>query len=281
MRAATLAAPGGFLDRNGQVAGILAGLVAEPALTYVVCATERSGSTLLCEGLAATGIAGRPAEYFEDLRATGLPRQPREYFTDLEDPSRGGLLPPVEVDEEAAARTADGAALLARARERGTTGNGVFGTKLMWAYRGELLDRFGPGATLDELFGGARWIRVVRRDKVRQAISLWRAIQTASWRAGEDDAEREPAYDRTAIDHLVRRLFAHERGWTAHFAGAGVEPLVVEYEAFAPAYTETIERTLDWLGIARPDGFAVGEPPLRRQADEVSERWYRDFVCGD
>src|SRR5690349_21773955 len=140
--------------------------MAEPTLTYVVCATERSGSTLLCEGLAATGIAGRPAEDFEDLRATGLPRQPREYFLDLPDPGLGGRRGPATGDEDAAERTADGEALTARARERGTTENGVFATKLMWAYRQELLDRFGPGTALDDLFPGARYVRVVRRDKI-------------------------------------------------------------------------------------------------------------------
>ena len=48
-----------------------------PAHSYLVCATERSGSTLLCELLAGTGVAGRPEEYFEFLSATGHVRQPR------------------------------------------------------------------------------------------------------------------------------------------------------------------------------------------------------------
>ena len=62
-------------------------------VSYLVCATPRSGSTLLCEGLKATGVAGRPEEYFEALRQTGRPRQPRQYFADRDDPSLGGLLP--------------------------------------------------------------------------------------------------------------------------------------------------------------------------------------------
>src|SRR3954453_20564103 len=101
------------------------------SLTYLVCATERSGSTLLCESLAATGLAGCPAEYFEALRETGLPRQPREYFATLEDPSRGGRLPEIDVDEER--RAIGGEALLEHAHREGTTDNGVFGAKMMWA----------------------------------------------------------------------------------------------------------------------------------------------------
>ena len=67
-----------------------------PAHSYLVCATERSGSTLLCELLAGTGVAGRPEEYFEFLSATGRVRQPREYFPDDADPEILELLAPLE-----------------------------------------------------------------------------------------------------------------------------------------------------------------------------------------
>ena len=33
--------------------------------SYLVCATPRSGSTLLCKTLAETGVAGDPEEFFE------------------------------------------------------------------------------------------------------------------------------------------------------------------------------------------------------------------------
>ena len=67
-----------------------------PAHSYLVCATERSGSTLLCELLAGTGVAGRPEEYFEFLSATGRVRQPREYFPADADPEILELLAPLE-----------------------------------------------------------------------------------------------------------------------------------------------------------------------------------------
>ena len=35
-----------------------------PKAGYLVCASPRSGTELLCRGLAATGVAGRPQEYF-------------------------------------------------------------------------------------------------------------------------------------------------------------------------------------------------------------------------
>ncbi|MGZ5376146.1 MAG: Stf0 family sulfotransferase, partial [Solirubrobacterales bacterium] len=59
----------------------------KPARSYLVCATPRSGSTLLCEALKSTGVAGRPEEYFEALRQSGRPRRPQEYFPGVDDPS--------------------------------------------------------------------------------------------------------------------------------------------------------------------------------------------------
>ena len=51
-------------------------------LSDLICSTPRSGSTLLCEALALTGVAGVPEEYYQHRRKTGLPRRPLEYFED-------------------------------------------------------------------------------------------------------------------------------------------------------------------------------------------------------
>lgn len=57
-----------------------------PELSYLICATPRSGSTLLCEAMQNSGIAGCPEEYFEDLVKTGHPHRPLEYFEGVDDP---------------------------------------------------------------------------------------------------------------------------------------------------------------------------------------------------
>ena len=59
---------------------------------YLVCATQRSGSTLLCEALKATGVAGHPEEFFEARPATGIPPAPLDYLADIGDPYVTGLL---------------------------------------------------------------------------------------------------------------------------------------------------------------------------------------------
>jgi LPS sulfotransferase NodH len=120
-------------------------------------------------------------------------------------------------------------------------------------------------------------VRVIRRDKVGQAVSLWKAIQTASWRA-EDARGRRPEYDRDAIDHLTRRLFEHERSWTRFFEDARLEPLEITYETFVTDYEATIRRVLAWVGVEDADGVPIGAPPLRRQADSTSQEWSERFA---
>jgi hypothetical protein len=54
-----------------------------PERSYLVCATPRSGSTLVCQALKATRVAGNPEEYFEAVPGTGIPRVPVDYLAGL------------------------------------------------------------------------------------------------------------------------------------------------------------------------------------------------------
>jgi trehalose 2-sulfotransferase len=248
-----------------------------PRLTYFVCATPRSGSTLLCKAIAATGVAGKPEEYFERLRHSGLPREPREYFD-------GAQVPPEVLARLPETRTADPAAAdlgreLPRYLAEGTTPNGVFGAKLMWSYFGDLLARLGTtpaGRALDaltECFGPPRFVHVTRRDTVAQAVSLWRAVQTRAWSA-TDDHVAEPVFDTRGIEHLHAQVEAHDQAWRDWFGSNGIEPVRVEYETFVSSYAPTVRQVLDHLGVSADH---IPDPPLSRQGDDRSARWVARF----
>jgi trehalose 2-sulfotransferase len=257
------------------------GKIGKVPLSYLVCATERSGSTLLCELLSGTGVAGRPEEFFEFLSATGRPRQPREYF--LESPEIAERLPPLLAPLPQPAwedRLAD-------ARERGSTPNGVFGAKMMWAYLEDFLSHGDPEAQLGTPL---EWVHVEREDTLKQAVSLWRAVQTSQWRAdersGDERAARgrsadhaQPVFDAAAIDHLKRRLEDHTERWRRWFAEGGIEPLRIGYEAFTAEPHATVCRVLEHLGL--PTDVPIPDPPMRRQSDGLSAEWaerYREEV---
>jgi trehalose 2-sulfotransferase len=102
-------------------------------------------------------------------------------------------------------------------------------------------------------------VQITRQDKFRQAISLWKAVQTQAWR-GESDARGapavEPRFSFRAINYLVRLLTAHDASWDAYFLGLGVEPLKITYEELAEAPEPVVRRVLEHLGIAVPDADA-------------------------
>src|SRR4051794_7844221 len=91
--------------------------------TLLVCATPRSGSTLLCALLEGTKVAGRPQEFFERLAHSGLPRQPREYFDGVDDPEVLALLAPTDPGAPDAGDPIPGALA------DGTSPNGVFASR--------------------------------------------------------------------------------------------------------------------------------------------------------
>lgn len=90
--------------------------------SYLICATPRSGSTLLCGLLRSTGVATRPESYFrrEDLR---------DYADRWRIPLAGhGALDATYVRAAVAA---------------GSTPNTVFGARIMWGTMTELTKALG------------------------------------------------------------------------------------------------------------------------------------------
>ena len=259
-------------------------------LSYLVCATPRSGSTLMCHLLDQTGIAGHPEEYFEALRHSGLPRRPHEYF----DPQRHANIierlafremPDSEPRPNSLWQPDTYSRYVDWAIEQGSTPNGVFGAKVMWGYLGDFatLLRGIDGLAglpvpdlLSRVFPGLRYIQITRQDKLRQAISLWKAVQTQAWRhdAGATNGSPvEPQFSFRAINYLVRLLTAHDASWDAYFLGLGVEPLKITYEQLADDPEPVLRGIFEHFGIPAPDDLRISAPRLQIQSDALSEEW--------
>jgi LPS sulfotransferase NodH len=255
------------------------------APSYLVCATQRSGSTLLCEALKATGIAGRPLEFFEARRATGIPPAPLDYLEAIDDPYVIGLLadaPAPWAPPYSDVRGLSWEGHVERSLREGRTDNGVFGAKLMWSQLADIAELSGrplePLPLLQDLLAPTHWVWVRRRDVLLQAVSLWRALQTQSWRDGTG-AQPTAVYSRAAIAHLTALLADHDASWGAFFADHGLRPLELVYEEFADDVPAAVSRVLKHLGL-RPIHEGSDEPPMRRQSDAISEEWAEAYRRG-
>ncbi len=237
-----------------------------PLRCYVVCTIPRSGSNLLTDGLRATRQAGMPKQFF-------LPKSEARYGAEL------GLDP-----------DADYPAYVRGIVNTKTTRNKVFGLKLMSWYLDDFLTRlrdthaFGRAAKDDltmlrSAFPRLRFVHIVRRHKLRQALSTARALQTGLWKVQKGKTELgEPQFDAELIEQSLKEAERQEKIWYRFFERTGISPLQVEYEELCRDYEATVRRVLDFLKISLPPGARIGAPVTIRQADELSRIWEERFL---
>lgn len=230
----------------------------KPFQNYIVCAVQRSGSSLLCEALTSTKLAGVPEEYFLLCKDSWWAQQHGISSHD---------------------------AFLNLIIQKGMTSNGVFGCKIMWNCFGEIVDRLrelpslaklDDSVLMEHLFQNPKYIWVVRHDKVRQAVSWTIAAQAGLYASYQRPLpEQEPKFDFTMIDNLHRLIEVGEQGWSNYFERANVKPLTVVYEDFVANYDATIKQILHFLEIDYPDSqvFSPTTLDLNRQSPSRDEEW--------
>jgi len=263
--------------------------------SYLICTTPRSGSTLLCEALTNTGIAGRPEEFFQVRKETGTTRRPLDYFEGIDTTEIAAILGGCTGLEDPLMNPVPGesyADYLARIMQQRTTRNGVFGAKVMWGYFDGLLSNLAriplyrglaESDLLPTVFPNLHYIWLTRGDKVGQAVSLWKAIQTWAWSYEEVStvASKPPVRQLTfhfgAIDHLVQQIVADETAWQQYFTRHGIEPFTVVYEDLTAAYEETARNILHFLGVPAPENLEFAERRMKRQANALSKEWVERY----
>jgi LPS sulfotransferase NodH len=238
-----------------------------PRRCYVVCAIPRSGSNLLTDGLHATRQAGRPKQFF-------LEKFEADYG------AKHGLDP-----------AKDYAGYVRGIINAKATSNEVFGFKLMSWYLDDFLSRlratlaFGNAGTGDlkllrNAFPRLQFVHVVRRHKLRQALSTARALQTGLWKVQKGKTiQREPQFDAELIEQCLKEGQRQEKAWECFFQRIGVNPFRVEYEKLCKDYEGTIRAVFDFLRISLARRTRIGPPVTVRQADDISRAWEERFVA--
>lgn len=240
---------------------------------YVICTAPRSGSTLLCHLLAASGVAGRPQSYFHEPSVAS-------WAAELAAP------PAPRADDLAFLR-----AVVAAAVDEGRAGGALFGLRLQRhsvAFLMAQLARLHPGvageaARLRAAFGPTLFIHLTRGDKVGQAVSRVKAEQTGLWHQAPDGSEierlkppAEPVYDGEAIRRCYEEAVAADRDWPAWFAREGIAPLRLTYEALSADPRAVLARVLAALG--QDPALAAGVPVgVRKLADATNRAWAGRF----
>jgi trehalose 2-sulfotransferase len=169
-----------------------------------------------------------------------------------------------------------------------TTSNGVLGIKygMVPKLQEELIDPMASVAgeaapegsnrshgAWSAFFPNCRHCFLTRRDKLRLAVSSWRAIQSQEWhRPNRSDTsvgvvEPEPPrslidkYDFHAIRYLLLECSAREDVIRRQLDAWSIEPLTIVYEALIGRFEATVRSVLAFLrgaGCARVNHTAAG-----------------------
>ena len=216
---------------------------------YLICTLERTGSDYLCWLLRSTRRMGDPREWYND-------RQPRLAHVD-----RTGM----PFLETLAAETA--------------SPNGVFGIKVMLG----CLGRFGVLGQWSEVCQryAPRLVWLRRRDRLRQAISRYRAIVTDQWQLARGDAPRgtRVPFDAAAIWDSYHKIEHWEQCWESDLRQLGVRPLAAWYEDVVADPQGAVEAICGLVGVRAP-AVQPARCPLAVQRDELTELWVRRLGGG-
>ncbi len=223
---------------------------------YLICSSERSGSTLLADLLDQTGKAGRPLEYFNPvyieaycINTKTIELHRNTYWLALQ--------------------------------EMRTTPNGVFGVK---AHLPQIIEWLGEDSleeTVRFLAGFDHLIFIRRRDKIGQAISFYRASVTGHWSSQHTKLDLQtakvPVFDGLRISSAYRYLMNAEENWRKVFSKLNRQPIEIDYEDLASEPRQTILRVLNAIGIeSGSDEFSTST--ISRQGDGLNDKFRADFL---
>ncbi len=217
---------------------------------YVLCSTARCGSSLVGQMLNDSGLAGDPQEYLNPRYAAGYLRSQ-------------------QLEESARLNAREYLAALERRR---TSPNGVFGMKVHFEHLSAWWTPDRAEARARFLKGFDKFVVLYRRDKIAQAVSLYKALKTQIWTSldyqflDEDDPRRaiKPEFDPVGISRALAEIIRDETAWRNLLNRQGLPYVELCHEDFVADYEGQSRWLLEQLGV--PPGEAkVTAPRLSKQ----------------
>ena len=219
--------------------------------SYVVASSYRCGSTFFCSELWRTGVLGAPAEYLN----IGEGRMLRDVMAKR--------LQAVSPDD-----------YFARLLARRTSRNGIFGMKAHFHHFEPAL-RWCP--SMIKLLSPVTYIHLNRRDKLAQAVSMAKAMQTDAWTSMDGAAETTLRYDEGSIIRCLEDIQQQGLGWLRWFEINNITPYVVNYEDLVAERASVIRSIVELFDVQNDEPEEIYPPIAERQGDETNVAWAARF----
>ena len=219
--------------------------------SYIIASSARSGSTYLARLLAQTGLLGAPSEVFNS--ATNEMQTLMARF-----------------------RAYSHADYVAKLIANRTSRNGVLGMKAHFHQFEAFLKKYPP---LLEALAPTTYIYIDRRDKVAQAVSMAKALQTDQWSSQWRGSPRPMLrYDRELIAKSMSEVELQDARWLRWFELHNITPFQVTYEDLIADPAATVRSVVERLGVQddEPDDLKI--PEIEKQGDDTNQEWIERFV---
>jgi len=231
-----------------------------PKKTYVIASSRRTGGTMLCNMLRKTGGLGFPREYIQ------------EKFTVLADQKR-----------------IKAGTVIVDAMKANQTPNGIFGISTHWSSLEKFKQFVFPSLNREEqtlvedLYHNSSYIYLTRKNKIRQAISDWRAVNTGVFniQLNDKDAVKEKyseqiSYNYKLIKRHLKNFIKEDEEWKKFFQRNNIVPIKISYEEMVQEPEETVSRIASHLGIEFEKLCVM--PDTRKLSDEYTELIHSKFI---
>lgn len=232
---------------------------------YFILFSPRSGSNMVCGILEKAGI-GRPIEAFSPHANF---HNKMQWNIDYSDPYQ----------------------FMAKVIDYQTV-NGILGMKFSVMLFHEFLrvarqllgDDFkglNDFEVTEVFFPDAKYIHIQRKDKVKQAVSLAKALQNGIWIENEEEDQEYkkyllPAlYDQEHIECCFDLSLCGDVFWIQYLNKYNVPHLSLFYEDIIANYDEKINQIFRFIGVREKQ---VPSPKTQRQANKQSDKWIIRFT---
>lgn len=214
--------------------------------TYIICSTQRSGSSMLCQLLRQTGLLGKPGE---TIVLSKLNKAANECESD------------------------DIAAVASSILSELATTNGITGAKLHYHQFSELVH----DGRLSGYFAQTKWLLMNRRDIVAQAVSLSKAWQTRQFSSKHESTVSSPSYKYESIARAGQMLAEEKASWEWFFARCRISPLRLFHEDVIEDENREVGRVFRFFGLESQKSVSLDRISYQKQGDTQNVEWISRF----
>ena len=222
---------------------------------YVICTTPRSGSNLLCNLLETSGVMGQPSEFLNP---------------------EGSLIPGAKKYELIESDyTINLDKYLDKIIAKHSSKNGVFGLKLLY----DQFENFRNFRQVKNIFKKSKFILLLRKDIVAQAVSMHIATETDMWKSFEENEEKRKMvdYKEDKISFYADRFVRQDLRWIDFFSINQLEYLQVFYEDILINPHKICSQICNFCEVETEHHFSLGSTKFKKQGNELNEKFIQMF----